>query len=387
MTREVVLFAIIGPNPAPVSEAIWALRRQRADAVVEAHVVTLEHGQRYLEAELLGAGGALSELRALLPDVLPLGDAAVIAHRVVTDDGAPLADDSANADGARYAQVIWSAARACLSSAGSRPVVHLLAAGRLRTMTAYATTVFQLLARPGDELLDVRVSDRRAEGGSGFFFPEQRARIVTDHGVLDPGTVAVHLVPVLLPRLGRLLAAADLTTFERAGAASQRRIDEVGLPTLRIDLVGGRAFADDVDLELTCSQLVYYTALARQRRADPDPAGGWLPAQIEAELPTLVPELKATADPRVGIPWREDLKDQALRWVFGLERDEPTGLVHKDNLVKLRTDLKTSLTKRLVASGRAAWSAHLVHEHRKMKGASWHRLALPAERIEVVSAA
>jgi hypothetical protein len=112
--------------------------------------------------------------------------------------------------------------------------------------------------------------------------------------------------------------------------------------------------------------------------ADPAPDGGWLPAQIEAELPTFVPEVKT-------LPWRYDIQDHALRWAFRVEgTDKPPATLerHKDNLPKLRADLKRTLGQRLDAAGRPAWKPLLVHEARKAGGMTRHRLALPAACIE-----
>lgn len=361
---DVVLFAVIGPNPAPVSEAIWALARQRGVRVVEAHLVALRRGQHYLETELRDA---LADLHTVLPEVA----ATVIPYAV------PLDDDLDAADAAQYRAAIWDAARACIDRAGARPIVHLLAGGRLRTMTAHSTQVFQLLARPGDELLGVRVSERRAEGGSGFFFPEQAQRYV---GELDARAVEVHLVPVPITRLAGVVGAGDRGTFEEAVAASQASIDAITPPQLRIDLGACTAHAGVFDLQLSASQLVYYTALARQRLAEPELDGGWLPAQIEVALPALVPEAR-TAN------WRWDIKDQALRWAFRIEgmSKAPSGLLQKDNLSKLRADLKRDLGKRLGELGRPGWRGQLVHQARKARGATHHRLALPAEYIHVVA--
>ena len=80
--------------------------------------------------------------------------------------------------------------------------------------------------------------------------------------------------------------------------------------------------------------------------------------------------------------WREDVQDNALRWAFRIERKRPTGLIHKDNLTKLRADLKTGLGRRLDEVGRAAWKPHLVHALRRLKGEATHRLPLSPERIE-----
>src|SRR6185503_4570537 len=174
--RDVVLFAAVGPNPAPISEAIWALYRQREQRVVEAHLVSLSEGHHYLQIEFLDLGAALSQLQGCLPGVLP--DEAVHETRVLTDTEGRVDTDLDPRHGAIYRATLWDSARACLASAADRPVVFLLAGGRLRTATAYTTTVFQLLARAQDQLMDVRVDDRRAEGGTGFFFPEQPDRMI-----------------------------------------------------------------------------------------------------------------------------------------------------------------------------------------------------------------
>jgi CRISPR-associated protein (TIGR02584 family) len=370
-----LLFAIIGPNPAPVTEALWALARQRGVMVEEVHLVALAESWRYLELELLGEGGALAALREVLPGVVPAGDAGVIAHRVRDEAGRPLEDDAGDEGTARYQAAIWAAAHACVARAGARPVIHLLGGGRLRTMTAYATAVFQLLARPGDELLDVRVSDRRVEGGSGFFFPEQGPAVLTAGGVVEPASVEVRLVPVAVVRLGALVSAAALASFATAAAAAQAGVEGAAPPRLRIELAAGRVLVGADELQLTAAQRVYLAMLALARRDGDD--DGWVSAHAEARLRALAPVLG-------GLPWADKIRDKAVRGALGLDGGPlvPLAEFDPDAFNKLRADLRTRLVAQLRALGRPGWEELVVPRRDKPRGA--HRLELAPERIEVV---
>ena len=236
----VFLCAAIGPNPASVAEAIWALRVQRELAVIEAHLVSLARGHHYLRREMLGSEGVFGKLRARFPDVLVSGDASIVEHRTVRTDGTAVDQDENEADAAAYRATVWAGARACIDRAGAQRIIFVLAGGRQRTTTAYATTMVQLLARTQDELVDVRVSDPRAEGGSGFYFPDQAGRYVkTDKGLLDARSVKVTLVPVTVPRLGGLLEPQHLVSFETALDSSRLALEALEPPRLVVDLASG----------------------------------------------------------------------------------------------------------------------------------------------------
>ena len=251
-----VLFAPLGPNPAPFSELVWALQRQRGLFVEDAVVVVDREAASFLESELLAEGAALDQLRGVL------GDRVVSRERLrvqcVVDHAGELFDDDLAPDAAAaYARHVWEAARAAIALAGDRPVVFALAAGRRRTMTALATVSAELLARPGDLCLDVRVSDPRVEGGTGFFFPEQLAQmILTSRGLVRAAEVEVRLVDVALPRLASLLQKEDLTTYASALEAGQRAIDRGPMPRLTVDLVTGTARCDAELLPVSESELV-----------------------------------------------------------------------------------------------------------------------------------
>jgi hypothetical protein len=136
--HDVFLFAALGPNPAPLSEAIWALHRHREQRVVEAHLVSLSEGHHFLNLEFLEPGAALAQLQNCLPGVLPHDR--VREKRVLTGSDTRVDTDLEPRHAAAYRAAIWDAARGCLDAAGQKPVVFLLAGGRQRTTTAYMTT-------------------------------------------------------------------------------------------------------------------------------------------------------------------------------------------------------------------------------------------------------
>jgi CRISPR-associated protein (TIGR02584 family) len=287
--EPVVLFTTLGPNPAPLAELLWALARHQQRLVVEAHVVVAQRGARYLEGELLVSGGPLDQLVALLGEGLAHGPTLHV-HLARLPDGSPLADDEDPAHADAYQAAVWNAAVAAREAAGERPVIFALAAGRRRTMVAMLTMAYQMLAMPQDVCLDVRVDDPRAEGGSGFFFPEQTPSLVVGpRGALDAREVEVRLVPVSLPRLRGLLRDGDRTTAQKALAVAQQAVDRAGYPVLRVDLQAGTCSVNGRTMKLGASQFLWYATLAIERKK----GEGWTPA----DNPTLRALLRAKPTP------------------------------------------------------------------------------------------
>ncbi len=355
------------------------MRTHHGANVVEAHLVSLERGHYWVGQELLGAGGAVAELREALPGVLPDPDGAVIERLTVRDDGQPVADDVLESDGRLYRNAIWEAARACVERAGDRPVIFLLAGGRQRTMTAYATTVYQLLARRQDQLMDVRVSDRRAEGGSGFFFPMQRQRhLVTDGGVLDAQTVEVHMVAVEVPRLAGLLAPEHLVSFEVALEASRQAIEAMTPPHLVVDLDQGKAFVNGEQLPLSAAQLTWYGLLALVRVRDGAEGAGEVPSDPLPLLEALLSGISAK-------DWAEKINEVTLRAALGLPAKDSHVHVesNSEQLKKLRTDTKRAIEKWLNRKVRPAWAKQLLPESGKRNATGFQRLPLDFRHIEV----
>lgn len=266
MTR-CILAGDLGPNPAPLAEALWALARHHDLRARAAFLLTYERGARYLDREFLAPGGALDQLHAVLgADVLPRD--AVHLHRAHDVDGAALDDDSLPPHALAWNEARWRTALAALAEAGDDPVVFALLGGRRRTMSAIDAVVFQMLARPLDRLVDVRVSDPRVEGGSGFFFPEQRARHVKgrDGALVDARSVAVRLVDLPVPKLRRLLGGRPPDTYAEALARTDVAVERTP-PMLSIDLAARSARVGEHPLSLTARQFAWYATLALGRRA------------------------------------------------------------------------------------------------------------------------
>ncbi len=386
--RGAVLFAPLGPNPAPFSEVVWALQRQRGLVVEDAVVVVDREAASFLESELLAEGAALDQLRAVLGDRV-VSRERLRVQRVVDDAGVLLEDDLAMDAAAVYARHVWEAARAAIALAGERPVVFALAAGRRRTMTALATVSAELLARPGDLCLDVRVSDPRVEGGTGFFFPEQLAQmILTPRGLVRAADVEVRLVDVALPRLASLLQMEDLTTYASALEAGQRAIDRGPMPRLTLDLETGTARCDADMLPVSESELVWLTALALARVRDPLPDGGWLAARDVDALRGVLARCASRG-------WTERVRSQTLRAL--LADTNGSGASNASNalgdavtdLAKLRADTRKRMTDwckklRPLAAGLLVPETRRRHDGGALL--SEQRLALAADRITILGA-
>lgn len=250
-----VIVAPLGANPAPLLQLVWALHRhwklsaRRILAVVDAR------GHHYLHAEALSPGGAWEKLqRSLGSTAIDASQVEVVAVR--TAAGELLPSDEAPENAAIYNETAWSAARRAIAEAGADPVIFALVAGRRRTMHVAATVLFQLLARPQDRLVDVRVTERWAEVAGAFYFPE--------HDAKQP-SFDVILVDVQVPRLRSLLRERDLLTYAAALRAGQAAVDASVSSRLLIELPEGKAFVGEEELPLSKAQFVWYATLAQHR--------------------------------------------------------------------------------------------------------------------------
>lgn len=264
MSEPVLLFAPVDPRTDPLAQMIWALAREREMTVVEAHVVADRHGVNYLEREFLAPGEILDQLRAKLGDAL-LPPERFFVHRAELADKSLAFDEALPEHANAYHQTLWSAARRTIESAGERRVIFGLLATRRRTMSAMQAAIYQMLARKKDLLLDVRLTDRRAELQGDFFFPEQPSKVGYQQIEIDPKSVGVVLVDMRLPRLGGMLRHEALQTYDSAIVASQRAIDALSPPRLEIDLAEGTASADQLALPLSNAELLWYAFLAAGR--------------------------------------------------------------------------------------------------------------------------
>ena len=372
--QPATVFAALGPNPAPLAELLWALHRQRGLRPTALFLVVDSRGHHFLQRELLGPGAVLHELALLLDLTLP-PDA--IHLRVVTGPGGAVLDDDDPGHADLYNAAIWDMARAATLQAGDDVVVFALTAGRRRTMTAMSTMAFQLLARAWDLCLDVRVSDKRAEGGVGFYFPEQQQRdiVAKNRDLADARDVAVVLAEVLLPRLSGLLSTTNLSSYAAALQASQSAIDDAAMPTVVVDLVAGKLRVNGVDVGLTGAQLIWYATLAEARQR----GDGWL-------MVTNVEALQAMAvrcEPRSS--WVTAVKHQTIDAFVGGETPDHSKRRLANNLSKLRTDTANRIESWCRAN-HPKWSRFLVPEKdsRLVNGDRRHRQRISIDGRSIV---
>lgn len=242
------IVAPLGPNPAALTELCWALAPVHAvHAVLES-----ERAARWFQTELTELAWPWLAACREVPEP--------VVHLARLPDGSTPLDSDHPDSVAALREPLWQAARAAQESG---PAVFALSGGRWRASTALVTTVFQLLARPGDKLVEVRLSDPVAEGGTGFFFPDQphqqlRGKDGTPFRAADIG---VRLDRIDVPQLRPLLAPEELTDFAAALAASQARLAELRPAEVHYDLRSGEVHIDGRPLPLTGTQLLVYLCL------------------------------------------------------------------------------------------------------------------------------
>lgn len=263
--EPITVFAALGPNPASLVELIWALER-RGSNVRRAHVVVDARAHHWLVREVLGRDGALAMLRASHPGCLPEG---LEIHTVTTPEGELARDDADPADFRAYVDALWAAAITCLEERPGEPVVFGLCAGRRRSTTALMIAVYSLLARARDRCVDVRVSDMRAEGATGFFFPDQPLQQLRSRSgePFVASAVEVHLVEMRLPKLRGLLRAPHLVSYDVAFRAGEAALLDTGHPEVTVDLRAGRLVVGAVPVALPPSQFLWYATLAEAAQA------------------------------------------------------------------------------------------------------------------------
>jgi hypothetical protein len=162
--RDAIIASELGPNPAPITELIWALRVQRGLRVRRLYLLTNDRGEQYLH-ELHEALGLLRQVFGEAPSLAPLRFAVDGAGQRVEGDISP-------SESAAWMRARWDNLRRAIDDAGEAPVVFAIASNRERSVLT--TGMYTLLARPGDLCLDVRVSEPRVKGARAhFYFPDQ----------------------------------------------------------------------------------------------------------------------------------------------------------------------------------------------------------------------
>ena len=207
-----VIFAEIGPNPAPLIELIWALHRKRG-MLVKRVIVLCTHSPKftYLWRELTSA------IKLLCTSCADIHlSPSEVTHHFLNDPPDALSDQGmVQWDNQRRWQYFKLAIKEAESLGPNTPLICGLVGGRRRSSSAMSVVFFQLLARQQDLCIDVRVSERAVEGArAGFYFPEQSTPLSLPH--LQAKDVEVILDELQLPRFFELLDESDRESYKTA---------------------------------------------------------------------------------------------------------------------------------------------------------------------------
>ncbi len=281
--KDCVLVAAPGGNPAPVVSLIWALNQRWGLRVARAHLLLYRNAERYLHQELLRGARPLEQLRTALgePELAQLE-----LQPVRAPDGSTLADDATPEHAGWWVESLWELVRQ-VQSGQPLPVIFGLVGGRRRTLAVDTATVFQLLGRPQDRLVDLRLDPKYADDPRGaFFFPGQQSPCAVEDlqgRRYRAREVGVSLVEPRLPRLRRLLLERDLASFAHALAAGEAALEHGPQPQVLIELRPRLLRMNDSTLQLSHDQMIWFATLAAARQQ----GEGW----VDVREPALLREL------------------------------------------------------------------------------------------------
>ena len=358
--KECVLVAAPGGNPAPLVALIWALHQQWELRVEAVHLVLYENSRRYVESELLGGYEPLEDLRRALgdPDL-----AEVVQHLVTAADEQIVEDDVDFDHQALFMESLWSVVRQTQEES-TEPVIFSLVGGRRRTLTVDMATAFQLLARPEDRLVDVRLDPKYADDPStAFYFPQQRnpCAVRDRSGDLVPASeIQVLPVDVRVPRLRHLLVQDDLKTFTGALEAGEAALENGPTPRLVVDVEERQVRVGDHIIGISYDQMVWYATLAVARKRYGE---GWVAIDETELLSTVESACRAI--------WCIDPHKLSDAYDFRPEADDD----RHQRLAPIRSRLRAKMVKSLKG-----------HPHRALV-VPWQRFAegrtKSMERIEI----
>jgi hypothetical protein len=332
----VVVVAPIGPHSAPLGGLIRVLYQERSMAVAHAYLVAGARELKAIHDDVLDSGRLLDRLREMLGDQI-LDHDGVHLVPVHGAGGEILEDDLLPEHASCFREALWNAARDAIARAGSRPVVFAMLHGARRTAAALVGAFYQLLARPQDVLLDVRIL---------------------------PGTDGVRLVELELPRLAGLVGGASLTSFASALAVARSHAP-VSPPKLVIDLLTTRVEVEGIEVDLSPAEGLWYAYLALRRGETVD---GWVIAGQDGHEAFAHFLRRAGARRRTGSIRCRPLRD-LLEGQF----------VHDEDLRNLRGKTVQRM-KRWCGLERPEWAQLLVPE---ADNHGHQRLPLPAHAIEI----
>lgn len=254
------LVAEIGAFPAPLVRMIWALATQRGVRVARASVLTHSTGASFVNCELWSV---IHGLPAVLGDLAP-GPIDIAVCPLPPEVDAETSEAWNTARWAHYCDAV--------EAAGDTRLIFALVGGRQRASSAMAATMYSLLARDGDVLLDVRLDHPTVESHTVqpiFYHPDQGGDVGDEYQSalrIPASSIAIHLIELPHPRIAALFGLRERPDFVRAVRMATARVEAASRPMLSIHLGLRRASWGGIDLRLSLDHLVILAALAEARR-------------------------------------------------------------------------------------------------------------------------
>lgn len=281
-SRKTVLVAILGTAPAVLTEAVWALAVK--DGVVPDRIVvmTTATGKERLYEQVI-RGGIWEKLKKDLAS-----EGIDIKGKLVFNDiflkmfydeqtGEPVEDLPTRASNLHAANQMMECIRHYTDNHGWR-VYGLMAGGR-KTMTGLFFSVMSLLARRGDRIFHVLVSEpfENPRLSPLFFYPQKDVshELVVDgtKRTYDSLSAEVNLFEVPFVAIGEWVeqkcrAVSSGQSYEGLISSVEQCMDRALEPQVAFDLLTGDLLVDEAPMRLAETEFVFLIFLARRGTHD-----------------------------------------------------------------------------------------------------------------------
>lgn len=278
VAKKVVLVAILGTAPAVLTEAVWAFAQNEHVVPDQVVVMTTATGKRKLK-ELVFDSGVWDGLKqALVAQGHDLTDKLVfnldsdryLMAFVDEKTGAFIEDLPTRAANLFAANQMLEKIRGFAEDRTCR-ILGLMAGGR-KTMTGLFFSVMSLLARRGDKLYHVLVSEpfENPRLTPPFFYPQAGVEHKLEQQSYASTDAQVNLFDVPFVCIGewaeqKCKAIGRKLTYENLIQSVEKSVDDALTPKIEIDLEGnGRVLVDGKSAKLDKNELVALTFLARE---------------------------------------------------------------------------------------------------------------------------
>ncbi len=358
-----VLLCVAGLTPQVVTETLYALAvRQKPPFIpTEVHVITTSEGASRIRLALLSE--TKRWFRRLLEDYgLPeITFTADHIHVVKDGSGKPLDDIRTPEDNAFVADFITEKVRELTSDENA--ALHVSLAGGRKTMSYYMGYALSLFGREQDRLSHVLVS-APYETNPEFYYPTPYEFLITtrENKLIDAREAEVILAEIPFVRMREWLPKSLLehpAPFRKVVEAAERAKLP---PRLRIDLKARRAWAYDVELDLTDTQFLFLVWLAKageegRSYCDPEDARAFVDLAYEmfGEMSARTEEIERSVAGWQGDP--QGLKDYFQPHASRLKRALKEALGEKlaERFCPVSVGKRNALRHRLPPSVEVVW--------------------------------